>query len=94
MSNDADRPRSRFIHNLFALGRGDAVDYRFVASALVAFNIHYHQGKTVVTPVQKDSAREAAGKLVADAGQTYCMMWTAAWEGAATVRYRFGIERL
>lgn len=74
-----------FDERCLKLAAGEAVHYRFSASAPVDFNIHYHRGKDVFYPVKHSGVREAKGTFRADAGDDYCLMWEHAGAGTATV---------
>jgi hypothetical protein len=72
---------------------GDRVDFAFEATEPVNFNIHYHEGKTVIMPISRDSTRADAGVFVSSAEQDYCLMWEAGAAGALLdYRVRFRAE--
>jgi hypothetical protein len=58
------------------LARADAVAWSFESDQPLAFNIHYHQGKQVVTPEKRDAVSRADGRLEAALEQDYCWMWS------------------
>lgn len=74
-----------FDERCLKLTAGEAVRYRFDASAPVDFNIHYHRGKDVFYPVKQTGVRRADGTFRADAADDYCLMWEHAGGGTATV---------
>ena len=39
------------------------------------FNIHYHEGSSVVFPAKQDQTASLEGKLEVPADQDYCWMW-------------------
>ena len=64
------------------LGVGDRVEFAFEATEPVDFNVHYHEGKTVIMPISRDKTRADAGVFVSPAEQDYCLMWEAGAAGA------------
>jgi hypothetical protein len=75
----------------FALAAGDRVGYRFDAREPVAFNVHFHEGNTVILPVDVKATVEESGDFTADRGQFYCLTWEAGAQGSA-LEYR--VQRL
>ena len=71
---------------------GDWLVYRFTAQRPVAFNIHYHEGKTVIMPVSRDATTQEDGTFRPLVAQDYCLMWEAGREGAI-VDYRILLTR-
>jgi hypothetical protein len=71
---------------------GDWLVYRFTAQRPVAFNIHYHEGKTIIMPVSRDDTTQEDGTFRPLATQDYCLMWEAGREGAI-VDYRILLTR-
>ncbi|HET7031764.1 MAG TPA: hypothetical protein VFJ48_01470 [Casimicrobiaceae bacterium] len=61
---------------------GDRVEFAFEATEPVDFNVHYHEGKTVIMPITRDKTRADAGVFVSPAEQDYCLMWEAGAAGA------------
>ena len=74
------------------MGPGDRLVYRFRAQRPVSFNIHYHEGKTVIMPVSRDDATEDDATFRPLVAQDYCLMWEAGREGAI-VDYRILLTR-
>jgi hypothetical protein len=74
------------------MGPGDWLVYRFTAQRPVAFNIHYHEGKTVIMPVSRDDTTAEDGTFRPLAPQDYCLTWEAGREGAI-VDYRILLTR-
>jgi len=74
------------------LAPGDRLSYRFDAQRPVAFNIHYHQGKTVIMPVSLDSVTADDDVFRPLLAQEYCLMWEAGREGAI-IDYRILLNR-
>ena len=60
---------------------GDRLDYTFSATAPLQFNIHYHEGNTVIMPVTRDKVTSDAGRFEAVVAQEYCLMWEAGAAG-------------
>ena len=59
-----------------SLTKGQSVAWSFKGNNPTNFNIHYHEGKQVVFPVQQDGLSDAQGKLQVNLTQDYCWMWT------------------
>jgi len=66
---------------------GDRLEYRFEARAPVAFNIHYHEGQSVVMPIAREETSAEAGIYAPALAQHYCLMWEAGRAGAV-IDYR------
>ena len=69
------------------LAAGDRLDWRFESQAPVDFNIHYHEGPTVVLPVQRTASLGDAGVYAVTLAHDYCAMWETGPLGTA-VSYR------
>ena len=52
------------------------IAWRFESSASVDFNIHYHRGRELVSPVERPRTQADSGTLVAPVAGSYCLMWT------------------
>jgi hypothetical protein len=81
--DSADRFRSaapiragKVLEACAALGAGESVAWTFDSHAPLDFNIHYHDAKKVVYPVEPSALARASGMLVAPVRQDYCWMWT------------------
>ena len=74
------------------LGRGDRLDYTFESRQPVQFNIHYHEGATVVMPVVRESVKSEADVFEAKLAQDYCLMWEAGPAGTF-IDYRVVLKR-
>ncbi|MEO8346773.1 MAG: hypothetical protein ABI607_13860 [Betaproteobacteria bacterium] len=61
---------------------GDVLDYHFTTQRPVAFNIHYHEGKSVILPVSRNNVTSDEGTYQPLLPQEYCLMWEAGREGA------------
>lgn len=73
------------------LDRGDRVEYAFESTEPVDFNIHFHEGRTVVMPVVKEKSRGDAGVYASPDRQDYCLMWEAGAAGAS-IDYRIRLR--
>jgi hypothetical protein len=65
------------------MGPGERVEFRFLSSSPVAFNIHYREANVVIEPVTRDRATDEAGDFTADATRTYCLTWEAGAAGSS-----------
>mgnify|MGYP001176792527 FL=1 len=71
------------------LAPGDRLDWRFESQAPVDFNIHYHDGPTVVLPVSRTASLGDAGVYVVTLAHDYCATWeTGALRTAINYRIR------
>lgn len=61
------------------------VAWQFEADAPTDFNVHYHEGKKVVTPAKLRGAARGDGLLDVAASQDYCWMWTHKGTRQATI---------
>jgi len=64
------------------LSAGERIGYRFRAQPPVSFNIHFHEGNTVVMPIDIASSGDEAGVFAADREQIYCLTWEAGAQGS------------
>ena len=71
---------------------GDRLEYRFAAGAPLAFNIHYHEGQTVVMPLSRENTKEETGVYTPIVAHHYCLMWEAGPQ-ATTLDYRIRLRR-
>ena len=69
-------PAGRFTEWCGPLRAGESVNWEFEAAEPLDMNVHYHEGRTVHYPVQRDSVRLWSGTLHAAAEHQYCWMWT------------------
>jgi hypothetical protein len=76
---------AKFVELCGKLAKGAKVRWQFEASGPLNFNVHYHVGKEVVYPEQRNAARSASGELHAKIEQDYCWMWSNKSEAATTV---------
>jgi hypothetical protein len=66
----------KFIEICGPLKKYQAINWRFSASGVTDFNIHYHVEKLVVTPVDQKNVAAASGITSIDLDQEYCWMWS------------------
>ena len=66
---------------------GDKLDWRFESRAPVDFNLHYHEGPSVVMPLSLNASYGASGVYTVIATHDYCAMFEAGAAGAI-VTYR------
>jgi hypothetical protein len=74
------------------LGAGQAVRWRFEATAPLRFNIHHHEGQAVIYSQQLEASAGSQGVLRAQRSDTYCWMWDRFPTTGASVELR--LERL
>ncbi|MEN9559626.1 MAG: hypothetical protein RLZZ502_837, partial [Pseudomonadota bacterium] len=65
----------QFVELCGALKKGEPVQWQFQAGAALDFNLHYHVGKDIITPVHKPAGTSETGTLQVDADRDYCWMW-------------------
>jgi hypothetical protein len=73
------------------LAAGTQVHWSYEANAPVDFNVHYHHGKKVKTPVRKDRIARADALFKAATAQEYCWMWSN--KSGAPVQLSFQLQR-
>lgn len=56
---------------------GQAVDWQFVASSPLAFNIHHHIGKQAVYAERRQKTKSMTARFQPTEANDYCWMWTA-----------------
>lgn len=59
------------------LAAGQAVDWQFVASEALAFNIHHHIGKQVQYAERRAKTKSMTQRFTPTEAADYCWMWTA-----------------
>lgn len=64
------------------MARGDRLDWRYESSAPLAFDIHYHEGAAVLSPLVREDSTSASGTFEARLAQDYCATWQAGPAGA------------
>jgi hypothetical protein len=80
-----DVPARGFEERCLMLGAGERVRYRWSATGEVDFNIHWHRGDAIHTPVKAAAARATDAQFTAPHADTYCLMWERKGEGAVRV---------
>lgn len=58
------------------LKKGNLIRWQFDSSALLDFNIHYHEGKEVIFPYKMNAIKSAKEEFLISRDQDYCWMWT------------------
>lgn len=58
------------------LAKGQVIGWSFKSSHPTNFNIHYHEGKSVVFPTKLDATAAAEDKLTVPVDHGYCWMWS------------------
>lgn len=81
----------KFVEVCGAVPVNTQVHWRFQANAPLDFNIHYHEGKQVQTPVQLDGVRRGFATLHVRAAQDHCWMWRN--RGDAPVSFSLTLRR-
>lgn len=69
---------------------GQGIAYRFAADAPLAFNIHRHEGETVIYPVQIPRAKALDAVFEADTRAEWCWMWVNRSEASVRLTLRLG----
>ena len=59
------------------LAEGQAVDWQFVASEPLAFNIHHHVGKQVFYAERRQRTKSMTSRFKPAEAAAYCWMWKA-----------------
>ena len=72
---DVDVEPGKFAEVCGRLMKGQAVAWSFKSSVPMNFNIHFHEGSSVVFPARRDRIASLEGKLEAPAEHDYCWMW-------------------
>ena len=81
----------KFVEVCGKLRKGQAVAWRYESEGPLDFNIHYHEGKKVVTPEQRAASTAASGTLRVALDQDYCWMWSN--KAGAPVPLRLNLSR-
>jgi hypothetical protein len=87
---DFDVAAGNFDEHCLRIEAGEAIRWRFTATAAVDFNIHAHRGEQVIYPVRRDGVTRASGTFRAKGAEEYCLMWTN--RGAAPVSARGAVQ--
>lgn len=67
------------------LTKGQVVAWSFKGREPLNFNIHYHEGKSVVFPAKQDKVASSDGELQVPVDQDYCWMWDNKTSAKATL---------
>ena len=70
---------------------GERLDFDFTANDPVDFNIHYREGRAVVSPIVREKTRQDSGLFVPLIAQDYCLTWEAGPAGAL-LDYRISLR--
>jgi len=70
------------------LEAGQSIRYHFTAAGEVDFNIHFHRGDEIRTPVERRAVGELDGVFRAESTEDYCLMWERRQSGAVKVTGR------
>jgi hypothetical protein len=73
------------------LSPGDRLEYRFASDQPLRFDVHYHEGKMILTPLSRVDVSADAGIYDPLIPQDYCLTWEAGPQGA-TIDYRFSVR--
>lgn len=74
------------------LAAGDRLDYRYVSSAALDFEIHFREDNAVLAPVVREQSTSDSGTFEATAPREYCLDWQAGAQGAI-IGYRVLLRR-
>jgi hypothetical protein len=74
------------------LAAGERLDYRYRASEPLDFDIHYHEGNAILSPLVRERSTQDSGTFEAPSAQAYCLMWQAGPPGAI-IGYRLLVRR-
>lgn len=81
-------PNRKFGEVCLDMAANDTIRYQFRSDQLVAFDLHYHDGRKVQKPVQVKKVGEMTDVFVAKEDQNYCLMWTNGSTTRTTVFYQ------
>ncbi len=68
------------------LATGQSIAWSFKGRQPMNFNIHYHEGKSVVFPAKQDEVASLDGTLNVPLAHDYCWMWENKSATAASVQ--------
>ena len=77
----------------FTMNVGDQLHYHFDSNVPLVFNLHYHKGKQVITPVPDHKTVAEQGDFRASLKEKYCMMWTNREQKHAQLHISFSVEK-
>jgi len=70
------KPYRQVAEQCVKLSAGQTIGYAFEATEPLGFNIHYHRGDAVETPVWNDRIQRADDRFTAPSTAEYCLTWT------------------
>jgi hypothetical protein len=70
------KPSRQIAEHCVKLAAGQTIGYAFEATEPLGFNIHYHRGDAVETPVWNDRIQQADDRFTAPSTAEYCLTWT------------------
>lgn len=82
---------SSFYEACDKLSPGQQVEYFFVVSKPVHFNVHYHTAEGIRYPVKEENIDSSRGTFTAEAKAMYCCMWSSKQPGPVSLTYDFKI---
>ena len=68
---------------------GQRLEFEFLASGDLDFNLHYHEDSAVHFPVNLRNTRGESGVFIAPTRRTYCLMWTNRGESNVQLEYNY-----
>ena len=71
---------------------GDTIEYSFTSTKPVMFNVHYHDKRTKVYPVEEHLTDETSGSFVVESKAIYCCMWDNKNPKAVKMTYEMDVK--
>lgn len=68
------------------LAEAQSVDWQFVASEALAFNIHHHVGKQAIYAERRQRTKSLTSRFRPTEAAAYCWMWTAPKDRASQLQ--------
>ena len=81
-----------FHEECFDLSPDQVLAYSFKSTAAVEFNIHYHEGKSVLSPVSEKDISLLQGTFRPDQTRHYCVMWSNPRSEPVPLDYRLQVK--
>ncbi len=69
------------------------MEYFFKASKPLKFNIHYHVGKDIFYPLEKENVPTLKGTFYPKKQQKYCLMWANPHAEIVNLAYDFKVTK-
>ena len=85
-------PAGKFTEWCGALKVGEDIHWEFESADPLDVNIHYHEGKDVHYPAQREAVTLWSGQLAPTADRAYCWMWTN--KGSAPVALQARLQKI